>query len=326
METTGKGGGGGRGAGKTPRLRRRASRAIPLIALTALLSACSPLRSFNAIVPKDSGAEAIERGAAYGTHPRQRLDIYRPRQKGRGGGAAGAQGPLPIILFLYGGSWQSGEREGYGFAGRALAARGFLVAIPDYRLVPEVRFPAFLEDGAAALRWVRANAGRLGGDGSRIVLVGHSAGAYNAAMLALDPRWLGEDRRAVRGLIGLAGPYDFLPLSGPVTNAAFSGAADPRLTQPVNFASAGDPPTLLLHGAKDRTVYPRNSRRLGEMLSAAGVEARVKLYPQLGHVGILTALARPFRGKAPVLEDVGAFAREVTAQPPAREPGASQHR
>ncbi len=306
-------------------LRRRPSRTIPLMALTALLSACSPLRSFNALVPKDRGAEAIERGAAYGAHPRQRLDIYRPRQTARGAGAA-AHEPLPIIFFLYGGSWQTGEREGYGFAGRALAARGFLVAVPDYRLVPEVRFPAFLEDGAAALRWVRANAARLGGDGSRIVLVGHSAGAYNAAMLALDPRWLGEDRRAVRGLIGLAGPYDFLPLSGPITTAAFGGAADPRQTQPIAFASAGDPPALLLHGAKDNTVYPRNSRQLGERLRAAGVEARVKLYPEVGHVGIVTALARPFRGKAPVLVDVAAFAREVTAQPEARQPRTSQHR
>jgi acetyl esterase/lipase len=296
---------------------RRPSRAILLMVLTALLSACSPLRTFNAVVPKDRGVEAVVRGAAYGAHPRQRLDIYRPRRTGRGGAAA--EGPLPIILFLYGGSWQSGAREGYGFAARALAARGFVVAVPDYRLVPEIRFPAFLEDGAAALRWVSANAGRLGGDPARVVLVGHSAGAYNAAMLALDPRWLGEDRRAVRGLVGLAGPYDFLPLDGPVTIAAFGGAADPRETQPINFASAGDPPALLLHGAKDRTVYPRNSERLGERLREAGVEARVKLYPEIGHVGIVTALARPFRGKAPVLEDVAAFAGEVTARPDARQ-------
>ncbi|MDP8912885.1 MAG: alpha/beta hydrolase, partial [Pseudomonadota bacterium] len=191
-----------------------------LMALSALLAACSPLRTFNSLVPKDHGAALIERGSAYGAHPRQRLDIYRPRTSTGAKQGQAARSPLPVILFLYGGSWQSGMREGYGFAGRALAARGFLVAVPDYRLVPEVRFPAFLEDNAGALRWMRANAVRLGGDPERIVLVGHSAGAYNAAMLALDPRWLGEDRRAVRGFVGLAGPYDFLPLSGPITNAA----------------------------------------------------------------------------------------------------------
>jgi acetyl esterase/lipase len=279
------------------------------MALSAFLAACSPLRTFNSLVPKDRGAALVERGAAYGAHPRQRLDLYRPRAKGVE--AAGI--PLPIILFLYGGSWQSGMREGYGFAGRALAARGFLVAIPDYRLVPEVRFPAFLEDNARALRWVRANAVRLGGDPDRVVLVGHSAGAYNAAMLALDPRWLGEDRSAVRGLVGLAGPYDFLPLSGPITTAAFGQERDLASTQPVNFASAGDPPALLLHGGRDTLVQPSESRRLAERLQAAGAHARVKLYPDIGHIGMVTALARPLRGRASVLEDIAAFAGQVTA-------------
>jgi acetyl esterase/lipase len=219
---------------------------------------------------------------------------------------------LPIIIFVYGGSWQSGDKDGYGFVGRALAARGFLVAVPDYRLVPQVRYPGFVEDNAAAVRWVIANAARFGGDPSRIVLVGHSAGAYNAAMLALDPRWLGTDRRVVKGFAGLAGPYDFLPLDGPTTRAAFGRERDLATTQPVNFASADDPPVLLLHGTDDTTVYPRNSQRLQTRLAQAGVDARLKLYPGVGHVGILTAVARPFRGRAPVLDDTVDFARQVT--------------
>jgi acetyl esterase/lipase len=278
-----------------------------ILMLSALLASCSPLRAFNAIVPQDRGAVAAERGSAYGGHPRQRVDVYRPRTWRAG------QKPLPIIVFLYGGSWQEGERGGYGFAARGFADAGFMVAVPDYRLVPEVRFPAFLEDAAAAVRWVRANAARLGGDPDRIVLVGHSAGAYNAAMLALDERWLGADRRAVRGLVGLGGPYDFLPLDIPVTIAAFGQERDLARTQPINFASAGDPSALLLHGALDTTAYPRNSEKLASLLRAAGVDARVKLYPKVGHVGIVTALARPFRGRAPVLQDAVAFAREVTA-------------
>lgn len=281
-----------------------AARGLCLMVLAAFLSACSPLRTFNTLVPKDAGVELAHRGAVFGAHPRHRLDLYRPKRA-----AAGA--PLPIIVFLYGGSWNSGVREGYGFVGRALAARGFLVAIADYRLVPEVRFPAFLEDNAAAVRWVRANAAAHGGDPDRIVLVGHSAGAYNAAMLALDERWLGQDKGAVKGLVGLAGPYDFLPLDGPITTAAFGNAADPRSTQPVTFASAGDPPALLLHGADDTTVYPRNSHRLAERLRAVGVRAEAKVYPNLGHVGILTGIARPFRGRAPVLDDIAAFAAEA---------------
>ena len=159
-----------------------------------------------------------------------------------------------------------------------------------------------------------ANAARYGGNPSQIVLVGHSAGAYNAAMLALDPRWLGSERRNVKGFVGLAGPYDFLPLDGPVTKAAFGHEQEPATTQPIAFATADDPPALLLHGVKDTTVYPWNSKALHARLAQAGVDARLKIYPGLGHVQILTALSRPFRGKAPVLDDTAAFASEVSRQ------------
>jgi len=267
------------------------------------------LRTFNSVVPKDSGSRLAARDLPYGAHVRQRLDIYKPQ------GREESARPLPVIIFIYGGSWQSGERQGYGFVGRALAKRGFLVVIPDYRLVPDVRFPAFLEDNAAAFRWVTANAATWGGDPSRIVLVGHSAGAYNAAMLALDPRWLGEDRRFVRGFIGLAGPYDSLPLSGSITTQAFGREGNLSATQPINFSSRDDPPTLLLHGDRDTTVYPRNSEDLRDRLAAVGVDARVRIYGGIGHVGILTAIARPLRNRAPVLADVEAFASEVVQQP-----------
>ena len=282
------------------------SRVPLLLLLTAFLSACSPLGGFNALVPTDSGVDRIARDVAYGAGPRQSLDIFAPTSK--------ATGSRPIIVYLYGGSWQSGSKEEYGFAARALAAGGFVVAMPDYRLVPAVRFPSFVEDCAAAVKWVRANAARYGGDSDRIVLVGHSAGAYNAAMLAVDERYLGADRAAVRGVVGLAGPYDFLPLDVPASRAAFSRAPDLPATQPVTFASAGDPPALLLHGANDDIVRVRNSEALGRRLTAAGVRAEVKIYPDLGHVGIVTALATPFRRRAPVLADTLRFAREVTAR------------
>lgn len=276
---------------------------LMIVALLVGLAALHPLRAFNTLVPHDAGT-TVARGIAYGTDPRQRLDVYAPR---------GSAGDRPVIVFFYGGSWNSGVREGYGFVGRALAAAGFVVVVPDYRLVPEVRFPAFLEDGAAAVRWARAHAGKYGGDGGRIVLAGHSAGAYNAAMLALDPQWLGADRAAVRGLIGLAGPYDFLPFDGAVTRAAFGAWPRGEETQPVSFAGAGDPPALLVTGSDDATVRPRNSDSLAAKLRAAGVPVERTDYEGVGHVGILTAVARPFRGRAPVLADMAAFARHVTA-------------
>ena len=110
-----------------------------LAGLSGLLAACSPLQAFNTFAPRDP-ARAGPRDLAYGDHPRQRLDLYAPKGEARTG--------LPVIVFFYGGSWNSGRRQDYAWVGQALAAQWFLVAVADYRLVPEVRFPAFIEDGA----------------------------------------------------------------------------------------------------------------------------------------------------------------------------------
>lgn len=274
-----------------------------LIGGALVAAACSPLRAFDTVMPKDSGSRKIAADIAYGKGPRRKLDIYAPTAGHR---------PSPMIVFIYGGSWANGSREGYGFAGRALAAAGFVTIIPDYRLVPDVHFPGFLEDCAAAVRWARRHAHEYGGDPDSIVLVGHSAGAYNAAMLALDPQFLGPDRAAIKGFAGLAGPYDFLPLDGPITKRTFGQWPRLEETQPIHYASTSSPPVLLLHGQQDDTVWPRNSIHLDARLRSLGVPSELRIYPGLGHVGIVTALARPFRGKAPVLADVIRFARRVT--------------
>lgn len=262
------------------------------------------LTLFNALMPKERASRRVVTGQPYGENPRQTLDLYAPRRPG----------PHPVIVFFYGGAWDSGHRQGYAFAARALAAKGFLVAVPDYRLVPEIRYPGFVEDAAAAVRWVRAHAAEHGGDPDRILLAGHSAGAYIAAMLALDPRWLGGDLTAVRGLAGLAGPYDFLPLDDRATIAAFGDWPDLGETQPVAHAGPGAPPALLLHGEPDTRVKPRHSRALARALVASSNDVRLKFYPRLSHAGIITALAIPLRGRATVLADVAAFAREMTAR------------
>lgn len=287
-------------------------RAIPgavLVSGTAALSlllvtACSPLRMFNTVMPKDGGSRQVLSGAAFGSDPRQKLDLYAP--------TAPSARPWPMIVFIYGGSWASGLREGYGFVGRALAARGFLVAIPDYRLVPAVRYPAFLEDNAVAVRWLIGHAAQYHGDPQRLVLAGHSAGAYDAAMLAYDPRWLGADRTAVRAMIGLAGPYDFLPSKLPSVQAAFGGASDPADTQPINHIRPGAVPALLCTGDTDDLVAPKNSDTLASRLQAVGSPVERRRYPRIGHVGLVTAIAEPFRGKAPVLDDMAEFARKYT--------------
>ena len=282
----------------------RSRRAALSLALGLMIGACSPLKTFDALVPKDGEGRRVATGLAYGGDARQTLDIYAPR--------SGGAGPKPVIVFFYGGSWNSGTRSGYAFVGRALAAQGFVVVIPDYRLVPDVRYPAFVEDGAAAVRWAEAHIGSFGGDPRRIVLMGHSAGAYIAAMLAVDDRWLGADRSAVRGLVGLAGPYDFAPFDVDVSRAAFGAWPRPEETQPVHWAGAGDPPAVLLVGGEDRTVLPRNSEALANRLRAGGVPVTLRTYPKLGHVGLILSVARPFRGRAPVITDVAAFAHAVT--------------
>ena len=272
-----------------------------VLVVASALAARSPLTCFGFLVPKDAGSQPVLVGVAYGVGPRQRADVYAPVTRQRR--------LRPVVVFFYGGAWNSGRREDYGFVGRALAAQGFVVVVPDYRLVPEVRFPAFLEDSAAAVRWARDNAAAFGGDEARITLVGHSAGAYNAAMLALDPRWLGADRAAVRGLVTLAGPFDFLPLDDPATIAAFGSWPRPEETQPVFHASDDDPPALLLHGAADDRVQLRNSEALKAPLDAAVGRPELIVYPDLGHIGVLTALARPLRLRAPVLDDIAAFVK-----------------
>jgi acetyl esterase/lipase len=295
-------------------LRSPKSRLLGLLLLVVVgllaAGACSPLRTFDLLVPKDAGGGRVAAGVAYGEGPRRQLDVYAPRTVGKG---------RPVVIFFYGGSWNSGTRNGYGFVGRALAARGYVTMIPDYRLVPEVRYPAFLEDGAASVRWAAAHASDYGGDPNKMVLVGHSAGAYIAAMLAVDERWLGRDYTRIRGFAGLAGPYDFRPFDVPASREAFGRWTKVEETQPVTWAGAGAPPTLLLVGEDDRTVLPRNSEALAGKLRAAGVPARIVRYRGLGHVGVLTAIARPLRGSGPVLNDIARFVDEVAGARPSRK-------
>jgi acetyl esterase/lipase len=278
-----------------------------VVALVPLgVAGCSPLTAYNALTPADGGAVLARSDVAYGRHPRQTLDVYVP---------ANRPTAAPVVVAFYGGSWNSGRRQDYAFLGKALSAQGFVVIIADYRLVPEVRFPGFLEDSADAVAWTYRNAATFGGDPARLYLFGHSAGAYNAAMVALDGRYLrraGIDPAVVKGVAALAGPYDFLPLDLDVTRAAFGGAADLAATQPINFVSPGAPPMLLATGADDTTVYPRNSEALAERLRRVGTPVSVRRYPGIGHIGIMLALSRPFRGNAAVLADVAQFVRGGT--------------
>ena len=272
------------------------------LAATLALVACSPLGTLNAVIP--SGSYTLNANVAYGPLPRQRLDIYRPTD------AAPAAG-WPVVVFFYGGSWVRGEKADYKFVGEALASRGVLTLVADYRLYPQVRYPDFLKDSALALRLGLNEAKRLGGDPRRVFVMGHSAGGYNAAMLALDARWLGEVGHAPKelaGFIGLAGPYDFFPMTNPDAQPVFFHPNYPPNTQPIEFAVAGAPPTFLGAAVKDSLIDPeRNTAALATKLKSAGVPVTLKMYDGVSHITLVASLARPLRFLAPTLEDIVAF-------------------
>lgn len=228
------------------------------------------------------------------------LDVYAP---------ANAKN-APVVVFFYGGAWKSGKRQWYRWAGEALAAKGVVAVVPDYRLWPKVKLDGFVEDGAHAARWARDHAGDYGGNTSHLFLMGHSAGGHIAAMLATDQHWLasvGMTPRDLSGFIGLAGPYDFLPLTNDDYIDMFGHtAAQQARSQPVNFVDGDEPAALLLQGADDTTVRPSNALSLQRRYQAHGEEAVVKLYPGMGHMGILFAL-RGGKTNAPVLDDAIAF-------------------
>jgi acetyl esterase/lipase len=282
------------------------------------LAACTPAQLLNATVPV--GGLTITHDVAYGGLPRQRLDIYRPA-----GAPPGAPG-LPVVVFFYGGSWNSGRKGMYPFVAATLARSGAVVVVPDYRLYPEVEYPDFLRDCARAVAWTQAHPAQTG-SGS-LFLMGHSAGAYNAAMLGLDPAWLraaGADPGRIAGVIGLAGPYDFLPITDPEIRPIFPDAGPD--TQPITYAGPHAPPLLLLTGDEDAQVRPRNSTALAARIDTAGGHAQVIRYKGLGHIGLVTAIAPAFQWRAPVLRDVVAFLRRTPS--PARadvaKPGPNQN-
>ncbi len=289
--------------------RRRNLRPAWAASLLAL-GGCTPaglLTGLDRLTPSTESAKRVERGAAYGSDPRQKLDVWVP------GGRKQADEKLPVVIFFYGGGWNSGARGDYGFAGAAFAGQRFVAVIPDYRLVPTVRFPAFIEDGALAVKWARDNAARFGGDPKRITLAGHSAGAYIAAMLALDARYLrnaGVDPATVRAAALLAGPFDFHPFTDQRSRDAFGAWNLPRETQPIHFARADSPPLFIATGSNDRVVSPRNSRSLAGRQQELGAPVTLRVYPGANHVDLVTSLSRSFRGKTPALAESATFLRE----------------
>ncbi|TKA88806.1 alpha/beta hydrolase [Guyparkeria sp. SB14A] len=278
---------------------KRILTAITAASVTLLnLTACSGARVLESLAPSES--VAVTRDVVFDAERELSLDVYRPVD------ATDA----PVVVFFWGGSWQSGDRSTYGFLGRTLASRGLVVMIPDYRVYPEVRYPAFLCDSARAVAWAREQATAYGGDPARLSLLGHSAGAYNAAMLVTDARYLesvGGGRDWIASWAGLAGPYDFLPLNDATLERIFEPADPLASSQPVNWVDADVPPTLLVVSADDPVVDPRNTERLARRLEQSGVPVELLRVDNLRHAGLVISLSNVFPFGEEVLATVSRF-------------------
>lgn len=252
----------------------------------------------SALIPSDGYRAYLD--IVYQQNTGNALDVYVPAQKPS----------RAVVVFFYGGSWESGRREDYRFVAEALTAQGYSVVVPDYRKYPEVVFPTFVEDAAAAVAWVHLHIAEYGGDPGRIFVAGHSAGAHITALLVLDPKYLktqGMSPMDLRGMIGLAGPYDFLPLQTARLNAIFPGDRLQFLAQPVNVLQAPNPPVQLLVGLKDKTVLPRNSESLAQRIKKTGGRVELRYFMDYGHIDMVLRLARPFRGDGSLVQAIGDF-------------------
>lgn len=285
----------------------RVSGFLSLLSLL-MLTGCSPIKTLNALVPEDG--YRLTRDVAYGDLPRQKLDIYRP--------ATLQADTAPVVVFFYGGGWESGRRQDYKFVAEALTSKGMVVVIPDYRVYPEVVFPEFMHDAAHAVKWAKQHVSAYGGDPERLFVAGHSAGAHIAAMMTLNDEYLQGVQlspAALRGMIGLAGPYDFLPLKSQRLKAIFGPEDAWPVSQPIHFVKGGNPPMLLLVGEDDGTVWPRNSYRLADRIRAMHGPVEVDTYPKWGHADMVAKLAKPLRGDGVLLERIARFIEtHATAQ------------
>src|SRR5450830_1445029 len=287
---------------------------LAMIPLAGGLVACSPLTALNAL--SSSSASRVTPDLAYGPLPRQKLDVYAPKVHA---------GPVPVVVFFYGGNWVSGERKDYAFVGHALASRGYLAVIADYRLYPDVHYPEILQDAARAVAWASVEAGRYGGDTTRLFVMGHSAGAYNAAMVALDSSLLarhGMRPQDLRGWIGLAGPYDFLPIENTTPRPVFFFPETPASSQPIHHVTADAPPALLIapQPGKDKLIDPQ--RNTGGLAAALRAQQRpvTEIYLDgVSHTTLVASLASPLRMLAPTLERVSTFINQLSRLPAAKE-------
>ena len=285
---------------------------VTVIASLLLLTGCSGPQLLNSLTTDKGYTVAAD--VPYESASGLRLDVYTPDNVQN----------APVVVFLFGGRWTEGDKSLYKFAGQALASKGIVAVIPNYRLYPQVRFPAFVEDGAKAVKWARQNAASYGGDPAKLFVMGHSSGAHIAAMLALNEQYLkavGGSRSWLKGMIGLAGPYNFLPITDPELRDIFGPPEKFEQSQPVFFVDGRNPPLLLLHGEDDQIVWVSNTRSLSKAIANAGGPVETVIYPKMSHTLIVGSLGSVLAGRIDVLSHIDVFVKRMSSYPaPERGP------
>lgn len=269
---------------------------LPLFSL--LLYGCSQagFAVVNAPASFDGNSEIKDIG--FGNH-NQKLDIYVPKNTAQ-------TGAHPVLIFIYGGRWTDGYKSQYRFIGSKFSSNGYITVIPDYRKYPQVKFPDFVEDNAQAVAWVEKNIAQYGGNPNQIYLMGHSAGALNAALLSADERYLknaGADISNIKAFAGLAGPYSFTP-DEPDLMDMFGPPENYPNMQVTSFIEGNEPPMLLLHGGKDTTVYLSNLQKLEKEIGEKGGAVKTNIYPELDHTGIIKVFTWVYKDSANVEGDI----------------------
>jgi acetyl esterase/lipase len=257
--------------------------------------ACAPVTVLNTITPSSSFVKASN--ISYGPLERQSLDIYR---------AENPRANAPVLLFIHGGSWEDGSKNIYKFLAEGFTSEGFDVVVPNYRLYPEAVYPQMIEDTALSVAFTAKQF-----DGRPLVIMGHSAGAYNVLMTGLDKNYLaqagGDLCQSVAGIVSLSGPTGIIPLS----EEPFITIFPDRFTKedaPLNNVTDISPPIFFGHGAEDKTVYPQNSERLAETIKARGGVANVEIYLDMDHTDAVRVLSRHFDGGSSLKDDIIKFA------------------
>ncbi|WP_409431943.1 alpha/beta hydrolase [Litorimonas sp. RW-G-Af-16] len=258
------------------------------------VAACAPVTLLNTITPSSSFSKAKD--VSYGPLERQKLDLYK---------ADTPKPDAPMLVFVHGGSWQEGSKDIYKFLADGFTKDGYDIAVPNYRLYPQTKYPGMIEDTAKAIAYAAVQ-----NPDRPIVVIGHSAGAYNALMAIMDPRFMAAENLAtcerVAGVISLAAPTGAYELKDPPYPTIFPGRFQGE-DAPLAHADQPLPAMFLINGADDTTVGRKNAEMLAEKIEASGGNAKLKIYDGMNHTEAVQFLSRHFDGDSSLKSDIASF-------------------